>query len=119
MSRLFVLLGVALLAGCTAAPQQTPRSAQVAAPDTTNVTRKLQNHWSRCLQQSYQEARAKTSDKNAAAETAFQACASEEQDLASFTQTQIPHAPSPMPALRAGVKQQLIEEGRLPIYPEQ
>jgi hypothetical protein len=118
MSRLLVLTAVVLLAACTAQPQPTPRTAAVAAPDTTNVTRKLQNHWSQCLEQSYRTARTRTPDKNAAAEMAFQACSSEELDLASFITTQIPNAPSPMPHLKAETKRVLIEEGHLPIYPE-
>jgi hypothetical protein len=68
-----------------------------ATPDTTSVI-KLQNRWSQCLEPSYRIARAKTPDKNAAAEMAFAACASA--------------------ALRAGVKQVLIEKGHLEIYPE-
>jgi hypothetical protein len=63
--------------------------------------------------------RRRTPDKNTAAEMAFQACSSEEQDLASYINTQIPYAPSPMPHLKAETKRVLIEEGHLPIYPEQ
>lgn len=119
MSRLLALLGMAALAGCSAAPQSVPKPSAIAAPDTTNVTRKLQNHWSQCLEQSYRTARTKTPDKNAAAEMAFAACASEEQDLASFINAQIPPAYSPMPHLKAETKRVLIDEGHLPIYPEQ
>ena len=119
MSRLVTLTSVALLlVACTAAPQPAPQ-AVAAAPDTTNVTRKLQNHWAQCLEPSYRTARTKTPDKNAAAEMAFQACASEEQDLASFVNAQIPIAYSPMPHLKAEMKRLLVEEGHLPIYPEQ
>jgi hypothetical protein len=119
MTRLLALTGAALLAGCTAAPLSTPAAQPVAAaPDTTNVTRKLQNHWHQCLEQSYRTARTKTPDKNVAAEMAFSACTSEEQDLASFTNAQIPPQYSPMPHLKAETKRVLTEEGHLPIYPE-
>jgi hypothetical protein len=120
MWRLVALVGAELLAGCTATPQLTPapQPATVAA-NTTNVTRKLQNHWGQCLEQSYRMARAKTPDKNVAAEMAFAACASEEQDLASFVNAKIPPAYSPMPHLKAETKRVLIEEGHLPILSEQ
>lgn len=119
MSRLLALVTVALLAACTAAPQPTPQPTTAAgAPDTTNVTRKLQNHWSECLEQSYRTARRKTPDKNEAAEMAFAACASEEQDLASFVNMGIPPQFSPMPHLKAETKRLLVEEGHLPHYPE-
>jgi hypothetical protein len=60
----------------------------------------------------------KTPDRNAAAEMAFVACASEEQDLASFVNLRIPPAYSPLPHLKAETKRVLIGEGHLPIYPE-
>jgi hypothetical protein len=91
----------------------------VAAPDTTNVTRKLQNHWNQCLEQSFRTSRARTPDKNVAAEIAFAACESEEQDLASFLNVSIPPQFSPMPHLKAETKRILVEGDRLPIYPEQ
>jgi hypothetical protein len=121
MSRLLALISVAVLAGCTAAPQSSaqPIPQPAAHADTTGLVRKLQNHWSQCLEQSYRTTIKQTPDKNTAAEMAFQACSSEEQDLASYINTQIPYAPSPMPHLKAETKRVLIEEGHLPIYPEQ
>lgn len=120
MSRLFVVIAVALLTACTAAPQSPQPVAQTTPhADTTNVTRKLQNHWAQCLEPSYRTALRKASDKNVAAEMAFAACASEEQDLASFVNAQIPPQYSPMPHLKAEMKRLLVEEGHLPIYPEQ
>jgi hypothetical protein len=85
-ARFLALVNAQLLVGCAATPQltHTPEPAAVVAPKTTDVTRKLQNHWHQCLGQSYRSARANTPDKNIAAEKAFAACASEEQDLASF-----------------------------------
>src|SRR5260370_41716178 len=66
MSRLLSIIEAVLLAGCSAAPQSAPQPAAVAAPDTGNVTRKLQNHWHQCLEQSYRTARTNTPDKNVA-----------------------------------------------------
>src|SRR6516164_1537310 len=106
MLRLVVTIAAALLAGCTAAPQPAPR----ASADTTNSTRKLENQWNQCLEQSYRTARKTTPDKNAAAETAFQKCASEEQDLDLFIMTEV-HAPSPMPHLKEETKRLLVKEG--------
>jgi hypothetical protein len=88
-------------------------TAAVAAPNTTNLTRKLQNHWSECLNQSYRTTIKQTPDKNTAAEMAFQACSSEEQDLASYVNAQVPIAYSPMPHLKAETKRVLVEEGHL------
>lgn len=117
MSRWLAFTSFALLAGCTAAPQPIPQPT--AHVDTTNLVRKLQNHWSQCLEQSYRTTRTQTPDKNAAAEMAFQACSSEEQDLASYVNMQVPIAYWAMPHLKAETKRVLIEEGRLSIYPEQ
>ena len=121
MSRLVVTIAAALLAGCTAAPQPALRAPASAgdSTDMTNITRKLENQWNQCLEQSYRTARKTTPDKNAAAEMAFQTCASEEQDLDySFIHTEV-HAPSPMPHLKEETKRLLVKEGHLPIYPEQ
>lgn len=112
MSWLLTLIELAILVGCTGAPRSA--SQVITAPDTTAVTRKLQNAWHRCLEQSYRTTRTQTPDKNAAAEMAFHACSSEEQDLAS-----LPYSAMLMPHEKAETKHVLIEEGRLPIYPEQ
>jgi hypothetical protein len=108
---LVALAAAACVSGCTAAPQSAP---QTAAADRTNLTRKLQNAWHRCLEQSYQTTVKQTPDKNAAAEMAFNACSSEEKDLAS-----LPYSALLMPHLKSETKHVLIEEGHLPIYPEQ
>ena len=120
MLRPLALTSIAFLMGCTAAPQPTSQPIPQPAPhaDMTGLVRKLQNHWSQCLEQSYRTTRTRTPDKNTAAEMAFQGCSSEEQDLASYINTQIPYAPSPMPHLKAETKRVLIEEGHLSIYPE-
>ena len=114
---LSLITTLALAAGCTAAP--APQPAVAATPDTTSVIRKLQNRWSQCLEPSYRIARTKTPDKNAATEMAFAACASEEQALTSLVNTQVPAAYNGIAALRAGMKQVLIEKGHLEILPEQ
>ena len=119
MLRLLALFVIPALVGCSAAPEPAQQTARVAAPDRRNVTRKLQNHWSECLNQSYRNARADMPDKNAAAETAFAACASEEQDLESFVNMQVPPEFSGIPHRRAETKRVLVEEGHLSIYPEQ
>jgi hypothetical protein len=77
-----------LLCGCTPSPPAPTTMADSAARPTTDsnsVTRRLQNSRHRCLEQSYRVTRTQTPDKNAAAEMAFQACSSEERDLALST----------------------------------
>jgi hypothetical protein len=113
MRRLFALASITLLAGCTATVQPSPPLQQPTRPDTTSITRRLQNSWHRCLNQSYQVTRTQTPDKNAAAEMAFQSCSAEEQDLAS-----LPYAALTMPHLKAEMKHLLIDEGHLKIFPE-
>jgi uncharacterized lipoprotein YmbA len=128
MSRLVVTIVAALLVGCTAAPQSAPSTPAAGPSDITNITRKLENEWNQCVEQSYHHslseqsyrtARKRMPDKNAAVEMAFQACASEEQDLDySFIQAEA-HTPSPMPHLKAETKRLLVKEGQVPNYPEQ
>ena len=113
MWRAFALVGAALLLADCAASGPSPEPA--ARAEKTSITRRLQNNWDRCLEQSYRVTRTQTPDKNAAAEMAFQACSSEEQDLVSASgyagQLLQPH-------LRSETKHVLIEEGRLPILDE-
>jgi hypothetical protein len=66
------------------------------------------------LEPSYRHALTQTGDKNAAAEMAFQACASEERDLDT-----LPYSGLLNSHLKAETKHVLIQEGHLPIYPEQ
>jgi hypothetical protein len=111
MSRMPSLSGVALLiSSCV--------TSNFAASSDIGVIRKLQNKWFSCLNQSYQVARKRTPDRSAAAEMSFQACASKVQDLASYINTHIPGALSPIPHLKADNKHRLIDEGRLPVYPD-
>ena len=106
-----ILTGATLLANCTA-PRPSPEPT--TQPKKPSITRRLQNNWDRCLDQSYQVTRTKTPDKNAAAELAFQACSSEEQDLVSASYA----APMLQPHLRAETKRVLIDDGHLPIFDE-
>jgi hypothetical protein len=61
-----------------------------------------------------------TPDKNAAAEQAFQACASEEQDLRSYSRVLVgePWASGSIDHVRAAMKSELIKEGRISNVPE-
>jgi hypothetical protein len=109
MSRFLALGGVTLLVGCAAAPQPGSTTQPAASPDTASITERLENNWTRCLDQSYRVTRTRTPDKNAAVETAFQACSSEERDLVS-----LPHGDLLMPHLRSEVKQMLVEGTLVP-----
>jgi len=104
---LLALSGVTFLVSCAAPPSRQPEPT--ARPDTTAITEQLQSSWNRCLEHSYGVTRTQTPDKNAAAEMAFQACSSEERDLAS-----LPYMGLLMPHLKAETKHVLIEKDYLP-----
>ena len=108
MPRWLALSSAALLISCVA-PPPSPPPRPATGPDIGVISKELQESWDRCLEQSYQITRTQTADKNAAAEMAFQACSSEEADLAS-----LPFSNLLMPHLKAETKHVLIEGGRLP-----
>ena len=107
MRRVFALAVVTFLASCSSPLPSVPPPAPRG--DIEAIAKQLQNHWTQCLTQSYNVTRTQTPDKNAAAEMAFQACSSEEEDYAS-----LPSASFIIPHLRAEAKRVLIEEGRIP-----
>jgi hypothetical protein len=118
MQRSLVFLCIVLLAGCDATPQPSATLTQ-PSPSTTGLIRRLQNNWHRCLEKSYQVASQQTPDKNAAGEIAFQSCASEEQELKLASFVAEPYSSMGFAHLKTETKHVLIEEGHLPIYPEQ
>ena len=78
MWRAFALVGAALLLADCAASGPSPETGGMV--EKMSITRRLQNNWDRCLEQSYRVTRTQTPDKNAAAEMAFKR-APQEQDL--------------------------------------
>ena len=121
MRRAVALVTVAVLSGCTTSHQPGPQpSPGTSSPTQSVVTRKLQNRWGKCLTSSYGFTVKQTPNKNAAAEMALQSCATEEQALASFVATNIGErsASDTMANLKTGMKQMLIQDGRLPELPE-
>jgi hypothetical protein len=76
---------------------------------------KLQNQWGRCLNSSYSITVQQTPDKNAAAEEAFRACATEEQHLANYSALLVgePWASDSIVSVKAAMKRTLINEGRI------
>lgn len=106
MRPLLACAGVMLLVSCAAPPRPSPPPTD--RTDTSAITKQLQDNWNRCLEQSYQITRTQTPDNNAAAEMTFQACSSEERDLAS-----LPYANLLMPHLKSQTKRVLIDEGHL------
>lgn len=82
---------------------------------------KLQNEWGRCLNSSYSITVKQTPDKNAAAEEAFRACATEEQHLANYTALSVgePWASDSIVSLKAAMKRLLIDKGRISDVHEQ
>jgi hypothetical protein len=119
MRRAVALVTVAVLSGCTTSTQPGPQSSPASSMQSV-VTRKLQNSWGKCLTSSYGFTVKQTPNKNAAAEMALQSCATEEQALASFVATNIGErsASDTMANLKAGMKQMLVQDGRLPELPE-
>jgi hypothetical protein len=112
---ILIACATSLFVGSCATPKPTSGPTMgVSSTNMTLITKRLQNSWARCLEQSYGVNSARMPDKNAAAEMSFQACASEERDLAG-----LPYSNLLMPHLRAETKHVLIDEGRLPRYPEQ
>ena len=79
MKRVLILLSTAGLAACNS------QQAQVAAPvpngsSWLEISDRLVHDWNKCVTSSYQQALEHLSDKNAAAETAFAACRTEEDE---------------------------------------
>ena len=86
-------------------------TAQPASADAADTSRQMQDSWARCLNASYAVTRTQTPDKSAAAEMAFQACYSEEQDLINE-----PYGALLQPHLRAETKRVLIDtDGHIPM----
>ncbi|WP_284258487.1 hypothetical protein [Acidocella aquatica] len=111
MSRFFMFAVASALVGCTVvSPSQPNIASQSTQPDTATITRTLQDNWNQCLNQSYPIEAAQTPDKNEAAEMAFQACQSEQDDL-----TSIPYSNLIFPHLKAETKQVLIQDGQVPL----
>lgn len=74
------------------------------------LTKKKQDDWMRCLKSSYKSQRAKTADKNMAAELSMQACASEEEALWTYSaESGVPR--SVFMHLKTQTKKVLIDEG--------
>lgn len=55
------------------------------AESETDTTARLQDRWMRCLKESYQVNVKQTPDRNAAAEMAFRACSTEEDELRAWS----------------------------------
>ena len=78
------------------------------AQSAEESTKKIQDRWIRCLKDSYQIYLKQTSDRNAAAETAFRACITDEEELSAYgSQAGVPR--SSFDALKSTIKQGLVE----------
>jgi hypothetical protein len=108
MWRVLAFTAATFLLGCTA-PAPPATLQPTTSPDMGTIAKQLQDKWDRCLNRSYPIAHRQTPDNDAAAEMAFQACSSEEHDLAS-----LPVAAPVLPHLKAATKQVLVEKGYLP-----
>ena len=105
----------AVLNGCTASPQRpVPQpSSDTSSQRKFDLVPKLQNQWGRCLNISYSITVKHTPDKNAAAEEALRACATEEQHLATQLLVGKPWASDSIVSVKAAMKRTLIGQGRI------
>jgi hypothetical protein len=79
-----------------------------AAQSTSGTVKRIQDHWMQCLRASFQINRKKIPDLNLAVEKAFQACATEEEELWTFSAANgVPR--DSFAHLKSAVKQVLIE----------
>lgn len=102
-----VVLVALLVTGCfqkDASMQPTPADR---TPSIGQVTTQLRTNWERCLVEAYGSTRRQTNDRNAAAESAFQSCATEESSLL-LLQARINMPPEVHAGLRYRTKQQLL-----------
>ena len=112
MNRFAVALALAgslylSLTACTAVPEST---GTVAASDSAELDRRGAV-WRGCLAKSYAAQRATTRDRSLAAETAFQACATEEKSALEYTVAQSgPMDPAQVSQLIADGKAKLKAE---------
>ncbi len=84
-------------------------SAQAQSTDIRKPIRQMQNAWHTCLKHSYSIYIKTYTDRNAAVEAAFGACATEEDDLRELSNVGLGFA-----HLKAAMKQVLIDKGQLP-----
>jgi hypothetical protein len=79
-----------------------------SAQSVAGSVKRVQDRWMQCLKSSFQINRKQTPDPNAAAEMAFQACATEEDEL--WTMSAAVGVPrSSFAGLKSATKQVLIE----------
>jgi hypothetical protein len=79
-----------------------------SAQTTSGTIKRIQDRWMQCLKSSFQINRKQVADPNAAAELAFGACATEEEELWSMSANSgVPR--SSFAGLKSAMKQVLIE----------
>jgi hypothetical protein len=112
MGKWVVIACASLMCGCNATSSDVPVPAPALAAqrvDQGTIVKRRQDEWMRCLKETYGESRKKKMEKNAAAELALAACASEEQSLAALSaEAGVP--PSSFTHLKAQTKKVLIEQ---------
>jgi hypothetical protein len=113
-----VLIMLLMVAGCAPSESFEQASARDGAPSpaasqkpdaVTERTKALQQAWFACLRTSYPIAKTQTPDKNAAAEIAFQSCATEEQAILAYFA--LFDGQFLFPPLKARTKSELISRG--------
>jgi hypothetical protein len=95
------------------AHRPTPEPAMPPAPAVQQPSpvaenfRRMKEAWATCLHSSFSISRTQVADKNAAAESAFQACTTEEQVLLSYAQMMEVSQPLVF-ALKARLKSEMV-----------
>lgn len=88
-------------------------SLMAEAQSTASLVKRKQDQWMTCLKDSFRISRKQNADPNLAAEMAFQACTTEEQDLWAFSAAAgVPR--EAFAGLKSATKRVLIEESRSP-----
>lgn len=106
MRRLAIFLGLTIfVAPCVQARER----------DSTIQTRRLQNEWHRCLNESFKFSLLKLGERNIAAESAFSACKIEEDQLTEYFVASTGTALG-LSSLKSAMKDVLINKGKLKIY---
>lgn len=103
MTRLILLSWFALL---------VVSNAEAQTGDSPPRTRALQNEWHTCINTSYRIAVKKFDDRNVAAESAFDACKTEEDQLLEY-QVATTGTTLGFSRLKAAMKSVLIKDGKL------
>jgi hypothetical protein len=105
----FAALCLVVLSSCSQQPQQSLSAYHPPEPTLSEITHRVGENWRRCVFESYNTTRIQNSNRNAAAEMAFQSCATEEAAVVALGNS-MGIGPNTVIAIRARLKQQLLSQ---------